>query len=138
LGLITAVWALRLVLALAGAPSFLVRWCSVTFAGAFSVLLLVLLIHTRRFGGYANVVAASFLLACWEQLLIALSIAFTALTGMANIYSAPEFSDGALTYTQHIVGHLTFGVAMGTLFGAAMGCLLLWMLRLMVPMGSAK
>jgi len=33
----------------------------------------------------------------------------------------------------HIHGHLTFGVGVGTLLGAAEGCLLLWLLRRLVP-----
>ncbi len=136
-GLITAVWALRLVLAAAGAPSSLVRTCSVTLAGAVSVLLAVLLIHTKRFGSYPNVAMAAFLLVCWEQLLIAAAIALSALSGFNNIYAAPEYSSG-MSPAQHIAGHLTFGLGISTLLGTAMGSLLLWMLRRLVPVGSSK
>lgn len=134
-GLITAVWLLRLVLYAADAPLSLVRVCSVTVAGAIAVLLAVLLMHTRRFGSYSNVVLASFLLVCWEEGLIVMAIAFSALTGIKNIYAAPEFSE-RLSPVSHIVGHLTFSVGLGTLFGAAMGCLLLWMLRKLVPISG--
>lgn len=134
-GLITAVWALRMVLDTAGAPSTLVRLCSVTVTGAASVLVAVLLIHARRFGSYPNVVLAAFLLVIWQQLLISGAIAFSALTGIRNIYSAPAYSFG-MTPLQHVVGHLTFGVGSGTLFGTAMGCLLLWLLRRLVPLAG--
>src|SRR5215472_1706904 len=103
-GVIAAVWALRLVLAAMGASRAVLSICSVTMAGAVTLLLAVLLIHGRHVGGYANVAAAVFLLKCWEQGLISAAIAFGALTGTQNIYSAPEFSFG-LTPLRHILGH---------------------------------
>lgn len=140
LGLITAVFALRMVLGAAGAPSGVVRACSVTVAGAVAVLFAVLMIYRRRLGGYPNVFMASLLLVLWEQLLVSGAIVFSVLTGIENIYSAPEFSPGRLAFDpwHHIAAHLTFGLVLGTLFGTAMGCLLLWMLRRMVPAVPAK
>jgi hypothetical protein len=136
-GLIAAVWLLRLILDKAGTPPALVRMISVTVAGSASILLAVLLIHFKSFGSYANVVAAAFLLECWSQFLICSAIAFSVLTGTTNIYTAPEYSprSGQLA---HIVGHLTFGLGLGTLCGAAMGCLLLWLLRHIVPAARGK
>jgi len=135
-GLIFAVWLLRLVMDKAGTPPTVVRLVSVTVAGSASILLAVLLIHFKAFGGYGNVVAAAFLLEFWSQLLICSAIAFSALTGTANIYSASEYSprSGQLA---HIIGHITFGLGLGTLFGAGMGCLLLWLLRRIVPVARA-
>jgi hypothetical protein len=121
--------ALRMILAAAGAPRGLVMVASVTIAHAFCVLLIVMLIHVRRFGGYANVVVASFLFTAWSNLLVSVAIAFTALTGKENIYSAPEFSSHLLSPMKHIIGHLTFGIGFGTIIGSAMGCLLLLLLR---------
>ncbi|MGA2610033.1 MAG: hypothetical protein ABSH01_21545 [Terriglobia bacterium] len=136
-GLIAAVWLLRLVMDKAGVPPAQVRIVSVTVATAASILLAVLLIHFKVFGSYASVVAAAFLLELWSQLLICGAIAFSAVTGTTNIYSAPEYSfhsdPGA-----HIFGHLTGVLGFGTLFGAAMGCLLLWMLRRIVPVATSK
>ena len=129
---IAAVWALRLVLYAAEAPTPLLRVCSVTVAGSVSVLFAAALIHFRRFGSYPNVVAAVFLLQCWQQLLIVAAIAFTALTNIQNVYSAPEFSFGG-GYLRHILGHLIGGVVFGTLVGSGMGSLLLWMLRRFTP-----
>ena len=39
-------------------------------------------------------------------------------------------------HLHHIYGHLTFVTGLGTLFGAGMGCLLLWLLRMMLPVHS--
>jgi len=136
-GLIAAVWLLRLVMDKAGAPPTVVRMVSVTVAGAASILLAVVLIHFKGFGSYASVVVASFLLEFWTQLLICSAIAFSALTGTTNIYTAPEYSPGYGPLA-HIFGHITFGLGFGTLFGAAMGCLLLWLLRLIVPLAGGK
>ncbi len=134
---LAAVWLLRLLLDLAGTPATVVRVCSVTVAGAVSVLMAVLLIHNRRFGGYPNIVLSAFLLQCCQQFLITSAIAIATVTGTRNVYSAPEFS-GHLSPLAHILGHLTFGVGLGTLFGSAMGSLLLWMLRKFVPAGVSS
>jgi hypothetical protein len=131
-GLIAAVWALRLILDLAGTPAIIVRMVSVGVAGAVSVLVAAFLIHFKRFGSYASVLAAAFLLICGEQLLIVLAIAFAALTGTANIYSATEYAHG-LSPVRHMASHLIFGVTIGWIFAGAMGCLVFWMLRRLVP-----
>lgn len=136
-GLIAAVWALRLVLDFSGAPPRVVHLCSVSVAGAVSVLAAVWLIHFKRFGSYSNVVVAAFLLVGWEQLLIILAIAFTVFTGMKNVYAATEYSSG-LSYARHIAGHLTIGLAMEGLLAAGMSCLLLWLLRRLVPVAPVK
>jgi hypothetical protein len=129
-GFIAAVWALRAVIFAAGVSkhSPLLHVVSVTLAGAISILLAVIMIHRRRFGSYPSVVASVFLLMCWEEILIVLAISLTALTGINNVYSAPEFSFHETPWV-HAAGHLTFGIGSGTIFGGAMGCLLLWMLR---------
>ena len=126
--LIAAVWALRLVVYAAGAPPMVLHITSVTLVTAASTLLVGIMIHNRQFGSYANVVVAVFLLSCWEQLLISAAIAFTALTGLVNVYSASEFSFGQSLWV-HIAGHLIFGIGSGTLFGAVVGGLVFWMLR---------
>ena len=136
-GLIAAVWALRLILAAMGASRLALSICSVTTASAVTLLLAVLLIHGKHMGSYPNVVAAVFLLECCEQGLICAAIAFGALMGTQNVYSAPEFSFG-LSPVRHILGHLTFGIGLGTLFGSATGCLLFWLLRKFLPVRAGR
>jgi hypothetical protein len=131
-GLITAVWALRLIMDLADTPPALVRMVSVSVTGAVAVLVAVTLIHFKRFGGYASVVLAAFLLIGWAQLIIVFAIALTAWTGWVNVYSSPEYTYGA-THLQHIAGHLTLGLGMEGIFASMMGCVLLWVLRRLVP-----
>ena len=131
--LIAAVWMLRMVMAMAGTDPGIVRYVSVGVAGAASGLIAVWLIHFRRFGSYSNVVFATFLLILWDELLIVAAIAFAAATGTENIYTASEFAH-QMSHARHIAGHMTFGLGAGTLFGSAMGCALLWLLRRIVPL----
>ncbi|HXJ93604.1 MAG TPA: hypothetical protein VMT20_12050 [Terriglobia bacterium] len=137
-GFIAAVWALRMVVFAAGAPRFSVelRVISVTVAGGLSVLLAVLMIHRRNFGGYASVVAAVFLLSCWEQVLISAAIIFTALTGIANVYTGPDLAFVPGMW-RHAAGHLTFGIGFSAILGSAMACILFWMLRRADSHGTA-
>lgn len=138
LSVIAAVWVLRMVIAMAKVPHDVVRLMSVTLAGSLSVLAAAFLIHFKRFGSYASVIGAAFLLVVYYQGLIVLAIVFATLTGTTNVFVAPEFG-GRMTNTQHILGHLTFGVAANSILGAAMGCLILRMLRVFVPLkGGAQ
>ena len=136
-GLIAAVWALRLILSFADAPMGLIRVFSVTVAGSVSILFAALLIYFKQFGGYGSIAVAALLLSLWEQVLIVGAIAFTIFTHVVNIYTAPEFG-GRLSPLGHIMGHLTFGFALEGLFGAGMGCVLLWLLRKLIPKETLK
>jgi hypothetical protein len=134
-GLIAAVWLLRLIVAAAGSPSWLVRMISVSVASSVALLLAVLLIHFKGYGSYPSVVMSAFLLSAWSELLIIAAIAVAVQTGTSNIYTAPEYSMTVEDprHLKHIYGHLTYGIGLGTFSGAAMGSLLLWLLRLLIP-----
>ena len=136
--LIAAVWALRLVLDASGAPNGIVRLSSVTVADAVAILLAVVLMHFRGLGRYLNVIVATILLVFWEQLLIVVAIAFAGVTGVQNVFAAPEYSPHGSGPLPHIAGHLTFGLGFGTLVGSAMACLTLWTLRRLVPVESDR
>jgi hypothetical protein len=130
-GAIAAVWALRfLVGAVQGAPSWLIGILSVSIIVPICIVLATLLLHVKWSGGYTSVVLASFLLVAWGQVLVVLAILFSVVTGIENIYTAPEFSltDDA-HHSRHIFGHLTFVVGIQTLVGSLMGCIILYMLR---------
>ena len=128
LWLITGVWALRLVLYAAGAPLFLARICSVAVTTMVSILLAVLLIHNKKFGGYTNIVLMSFLLTFWGQFLVALALAFPIFTGRENIYTIAKHATELDPWT-HVQAHLTVGIILGTIFGVAMGWLFFWILQ---------
>jgi hypothetical protein len=135
---ITVVWLVRLALGAAGAPFWLLSVFSVTAGVPAAVFLAILLIHARNFGSYSAVVVASLLLNSWGQLLVIAAVVFSVVTNTTNVFTWSEFSipgDDPL-HLRHIYGHLTFGIGLGTLFGAGMGCLMLWLLRTMVPVGT--
>jgi hypothetical protein len=123
-------------MAAADTPMWLVRLVSVTTTTSAAILLAVVLIHFRRAGGYANVVMASLLLNTWAQLLIMGAIGFTILTGKINVYTYPEYSPVGYdpSHMKHLLGHLSGGVGLGTLEGSAGGCILLWLLRALIPL----
>lgn len=135
LAFIAVVWALRLLLDELGILHALVPVLSVTGAAAVAVLFAVVIIHVRGFGSYPNVVIACLFLVAWGQLLIIAAILFSVLTGTENIFTAPEFSmpGDDPHHVRHIIGHLTFGIGGGVLTGSAFGCLILWMLRKVLP-----
>jgi len=134
-GLIFAVWLLRWVLYSLDAPRGLVRALTVNGATALAVLIAVGLIHFQCIGGYFNVILASILLIVWEQFLIVSAIVFSVMTGKINIFTEPEYSFPGYDphHVKHILGQLTFGVGAGMLYGAATSCLLLFLLRKLVP-----
>jgi hypothetical protein len=132
-GVIAAVFVLREVSYAAGVPRGLVRAISVTVAVHACLLLAVLIIHIRRFGSYSNVILADLLLVVWGQLLMVAAIVFSAFTGIQTVYSTPGYTFGEMSPWKRIAGHLTFEVGIGTISGAAMGCLLLWMMRKFPP-----
>ncbi len=135
-GLIAAVFLLRLIMAAANTPLWITRMVSVTTATSLAVLLAALLIHARNFGSYSNIVVASLLLNIWSEGLIIAAILFSSISGIPNIYTAREFGipgDDAFHW-HHMYGHLTFGIGTGTLAGAGVGCLLLWLLRTLLPL----
>jgi hypothetical protein len=134
--LLAGVWVLRWIIGCLDAPGWLFHLVSLTVFAPVAVLLAVLMLHVRRFGGYASVVVCSLLLNAWTESLIVLAILIAAMTGVSNIYTAPMYSPPAIGphHLRHIRGHLTYGIGISTLAGAAMGSLLLFLLRKLAPM----
>ena len=135
--LLAGIWVLRLIIGYVYTSGWLLQVVSLTVFSPIAVLLAVLLLHVRRFGGYASVVVCSLLLNAWVESLIVIAIVFSVLTGVSNVYTAPMFSPPDIDphHLRHIRGHLTYGIGISTLAGAAMGSLLLFLLRKLAPMG---
>ena len=84
--LLAGVWVLRWIIGCVDTPGWLMHVVSLTVFSPVAILLAVLMLHVRRFGGYASVAVCSLLLTVWTELLIVLAILFTALTGIPNPY----------------------------------------------------
>lgn len=136
LSLVTAVWALSLILYVAGVPAWLVRPFSVILAAAISVIMISLLVHVRHFGGYSNMIFAILIVMVWVQVLIVLRILLILALGIQDIFPPRIGHQGPVM--QHIFGHLTFGVGFSTALGSAMGCLLLFFLRRLIPVSTSQ
>ena len=131
---IAGVWLLRILLHEMSILHPLVHVLSVTVASAIALLFAVVLIHVRGFGSYPSVVVSTVLVLAWAQVLIVLAIIFAVITGTENIFTLAEFSPGNdPRHIKHILGHLTVGLGIGALIGSAFGCLILWMLKRMLP-----
>lgn len=135
-GLLALVWVLRYAVALAGGPTWLVRSFSLIFLSPIVIAVMVLVVHVRRFGGYSNVILATFLLTVWVHLLISSGILLTETMGLEKVMR-PSFRHSPPTLT-HAIGHLTFGLGLGTILGAALASVLLFVLRLIVPKDRSR
>lgn len=132
---VAAVGLTRILLGALGASSGLVNVVSVTGAAALAILIAVVRMHIRRFGSYYNVVLAAFLIVAWGQILIIAAIVFSVVTRTENVFTRPEYSipGDDPNHVHHILGHLTFALGSGILFGVATGCLLMFLLRKLLP-----
>ena len=135
IGIVSTVWAMRLLADALGAPLAAVQAISVTLSVGICLILLVVQIHLRRFGGYGSVFLFSLILNAWAQILICSSVAFAWLTGTSNIYTHARFLMSKTDLPMHIYGQLTFALGYLTLVAAAAACLILFLLRL--PFGTA-
>jgi hypothetical protein len=135
--LLGGVWVLRWIIGCISTSGWMLHVVSLTLFSPIAVLFAVLMLHVRRFGGYASVVVCSLLLNAWTESLIVLAIVFSVVTGVSSIYTAPMYSPPDIDphHLRHIRGHLTYGIGISTLAGAAMGSLLLFLLRKLAPMG---
>jgi hypothetical protein len=130
---IAGVWLLRLLLHEMGVLHELLHVVSVTVATSLALLFAVVLIHLRGFG-YPSVVVSTVLLVAWAQLLIVVAIIFSVLTRTENVFTLPEFSRSYdPRHIKHILGQLTVVFGVGALLGSAFGCLILWVLRMVLP-----
>ena len=138
--LITAVWALRFVLALAGVPVTIDRFVSVT-----GVLLLAALyngwaVGHKGFGGFKELYGTALLLGVFSQALIALAILVGMATGRDNVYTIPEFyppSQGGMPMPvdgkniMHVLAHVVGA-------GAIAFPILMWLLGSVVMLVTRK
>jgi hypothetical protein len=90
--LLAGVWVLRWIIGCINTPGWLLQVVSLTFFAPVAVLLAVLMLHVRRFGGYASVVACSLLLNAWTETLIVLAIMFRSLRAFRHLHGTDVFS----------------------------------------------
>jgi len=127
----------RLALSLGGLPNSTAKWISVTALVGIGVLYYSVRLHTSGFGSYKQLLVISVLLNLAAQVVIIFGIVLAIVTGMPNIYSAPEYafgSDGA-TWS-HAAAHLFIGTTAGSVVPWLIGSLVLFIAKKVSPAHS--
>jgi hypothetical protein len=131
LAIVGGVGLARLGLSLAGVPDASVTWLSMTVVGWAAVIYYGVAVHTRRFGGYKQILPLVL-----NQVVVVQVIAVTgillAIAGFQNIYAAPEYTPpfrGADNQWIHALAHLTIGIVVPILLGWGVASLVLWITR---------
>ena len=122
---------------LGGVPNSTAKWISVTALVGIGVLYYSVRLHTSGFGSYKQLLVISVLLNLAAQVVIIFGIVLAIVTGMPNIYSAPEYafgSDGA-TWS-HAAAHLFIGTTAGSVVPWLIGSLVLFIAKKVSPAHS--
>jgi len=128
--LIPLVGLLRLGLSLQGVPVSTVRWFSMSVVGIIAVIYYAIRVHTSGFGSYKQLFALLVLQGLVSQVFIILAIVLTMLTGVENIFSAPEFGGSQWI---HVIAHLFLAIPFGALVSWGIGSLILLIARKVAP-----
>ena len=89
--LIAAVWALRLVLSMAGIPVSGAQFVSVTGVLVLGALYYGWAVGQKGFGSFKQLYGLNLVQGVFSQTLVALAIVLAIMLGKDNIYSIPEF-----------------------------------------------
>ena len=89
--LIAAVWALRLVLSMAGVPVSGAQFVSVTGVLVLGALYYGWAVGRKGFGSFKQLYGLNLIQSVFSQTLVALAIVLAIMLGKDNIYSIPEF-----------------------------------------------
>ena len=93
--LIVAAFASRLAIGLSGVPVPTARWVSINLVLLVGLVYCSIAVHTRRFGSYKQLLGLLFVQTAFAHMLIAFGIILAIVTGIDNIYTAPEFFGGS-------------------------------------------
>jgi len=130
--LIAVVGLLRLGLSLAGLPNTTVRWLSMNVVAWAGVFYYGVAVHTRRFGGYKQLLPLGLFQTLVMQAIAVIGI-LLAIAGYDNIFAAPEFSFNAQSQWAHLAAHLTVGIIVPPFLLWAVSSLVLLVTRKAAP-----
>jgi hypothetical protein len=135
--LIPIVGILRLALSVSGEPNSTVKWLSITALTWIGVLYYAVRVHTTGFGSYKQFLPICGLLNLAGQVVIISGIMIAIVTGVGNIYSAPEYAFGGDGKTWlHVGAHLGIGTIAGSLVPWLIGSLVLFATKKLVRSDS--
>ena len=132
--LIAAVGIGRLALSVAGLPNSEVKWLSVSIAGLLGMVYFAVRVPTSGFGGYRQLLPLLVLQAIVGNGIVIGGILIAIVSGVDNIYSAPEYSGGVDGKTwAHAGAHLVFGIVLGSLIGWLLTSGLMFLVKRVTP-----
>lgn len=117
----------RLALSLAGAPGGVVRPLSVTAFLLAGALFYGVRVATTGFGGYRHLLPLLVIQHTVGYAVVIFGILLAALTGVDNVYTAPEYSK-APNYWPHAAGH-ALGIVVVSLALWPVSALVMWATR---------
>ena len=103
-----AVGLIRLGMSMAGVPNSIATYFSMTAVSLVGIVYYAIAVHTKGFGSYMQVFILVAIQSTLANVIVSLGIAITAVTGVINIFSTPEFS-GAAAPWPHAASHLLLG-----------------------------
>lgn len=134
LALIVLAWLVRLTLSLTGTPNASAKWISVTVVLLLGVVYYGVAVHTRGFGSYKQLYPLVLFQSLVGEGLVALAIVLAILTGVDNIYTAPEYSGGGDGKTWfHVVAHLVVAAVILPLVSWGVSSLVLLVTKSVAP-----
>jgi hypothetical protein len=126
------VGTLRLLLSLAGVPTNIVNLFSINIVGLAAMIAFAIRVHTTGFGGYRQLLILIALEILSGELVIATGILLTAVTGISNIFSEPEFSN-SMGHMAHAVSHLILGPTLFAVMAWVPASAILFVTRRIAP-----
>ena len=130
--LTAVVGLLRLALSLAGAPDGFTVWVSINAIILLAVVVFSIRVHTTGFGGYKQLLVLVALELLVGEIIITGGIILAAVTGVENIFSAPEFSGPFDNPLLHAASHLLLGPTLTAVFFWIPGAAILFVTKRLV------
>jgi hypothetical protein len=137
IALILVVGLMKLSLSLAGAPTSMLNWLSLTALTTIGFVYYSVRVSTSGFGSYWQLLPLLIIQNALAQAVIIGGIAIGIATGRDNVFTVPEHSGLYRSGRSwaHAGGHLIFGVVVLSLVWWAIGCVVI---LLMAKIGSSK
>jgi len=131
--LLVTVFLIRLGLSLSGRSFAQIRWISMNLVLLLGLVYCAIAVHTRKFGGYRHLFGLLLVQNVLSHTLIALAITLSIVTGIPNIFTAPEVSGGSDgAHWLHVVAHAVGGFLVSVL-AWLFGSVILFVTRKLKP-----
>ena len=127
----------RLGLSLAGLSDDFTVWVSINAVTLVAVVVFSIRVHTTGFGGYKHLLVLVVLEILAGEIIITGGIVLAALTGVANIFSVPEFAGGFDNHLVHAASHLLLGPTVAAVFVWIPGAAVLFVTKRLVKRPAA-